>query len=66
MDPPPPPPIQPVTVEQLMWMQAQLMQAMTDHVDNQPVVVPPHVQVRDKRGEFMKGHPPIFNMLLTH
>jgi len=61
VDPPPPPPlIQPVTVEQLMLMQAQLMQTMIDCLDHQPDVVPPPVQVRDKRGEFMKGRRPIF------
>jgi len=39
----PPPPIQLMTVEQLIGMQAQLMQAMMDRLDNQPTVVPPHV-----------------------
>ena len=34
MDPPPPPPQ--VTVEQLMGMQAQLMQEMMQRMDNQP------------------------------
>jgi len=53
----PPPPPQPVTVQQLMLMQAQLMQTMMDRLDHQPAVVPPPVQVRDKRGEFMKGRP---------
>ena len=52
INPPPPPP---VTVEQLMGMQAQLMQAMMQRLDNEPARVPPPVQVRDKRGEFMKG-----------
>ena len=55
---PPPPPL--VTMEQLMGMQAQLMQAMMQRLDNEPARVPPPVQVRDKRGEFMKGHPPVF------
>ena len=36
------------------------MQTMMDRLDHQPAVVPPPVQVRDKRGEFMKGRPPIF------
>ena len=58
MDPPPPPPQ--VTVEQLMGMQAQLMQAMMQRVDNQPVGGPLPIQVRDKHGEFMKGRPPVF------
>ena len=55
MDPPPPPPPPQVIVEQLMGMQAQLMQAMMQRVDNQPAGGPPPVQVRDKRGKFMKG-----------
>ena len=53
-----PPP--PVIVEELMGMQAQLMQTMMQHIQNQPIGGPPPVHVRDKRGEFMKGHPPIF------
>ena len=65
VDPPPPPLIQPMTVEQLMLMQAQLMQTMMDRLDHQPAVVPPPVQVHDKRGEFMKGHPLSLHMLLT-
>ena len=43
-----------------MGMQAQLMQAMLQRLDNEPTRGPPPVQVRDKRGEFMKGHPPVF------
>ena len=38
-----------------MAMQAQLMLTMMQHIQNQPVRGPPPVQVRDKRGEFMKG-----------
>ena len=34
MNPPPPPP---VTMEQLMGMQAQLMQAMMQRLDNEPL-----------------------------
>ena len=49
-----------MTMEQLMAMQAQLMQTMMQHIQNQPVGGPLPVQVRDKRGEFMKGRPPIF------
>jgi hypothetical protein len=56
VDPPPPP----VTIEQLMGMQAQLMQVVMDHLDNQPAGAPPPVQVRDKHGEFMKGSPLVF------
>ena len=58
--PNPPPPLPPMTIEQLMAMQAQLMQTMMQHIQNQPVGGPLPVQVRDKRGEFMKGCPPIF------
>ena len=47
-------------MEQLMGMQAQLMEAMMQHLDNEPARGLPLVQVRDKRGEFMKGHPPVF------
>ena len=43
-----------------MAMQAQLMQTMMQHIQNQPVGGPLPVQVRDKRGEFMKGRPPVF------
>ena len=45
MNPPPPPP---VTMEQLMGMQAQLMQAMMQRLDIEPTRGPPPVQVRDK------------------
>jgi hypothetical protein len=33
---------------------------MMQRMDNEPVRGPPPVHVRDKRGEFMKGHPPVF------
>ena len=51
----PPPP--PVTLEQLMTMQTQLLQQMA--VEPWEWKCTP--QVRDKRGEFLKGHLPIFN-----
>ena len=57
INPPPPPP---VTMEQILGMQAQLMQAMMHRLDNEPARGLPPVQVRDKRGEFMKGHPSVF------
>jgi hypothetical protein len=57
IDPPNPPA---VTMEQLMGMQAQLMQAMMQRMDNEPVGGPPPVHVRDKHGEFMKGRLPVF------
>jgi len=56
----PPPPPSPMTIEQLMGMQANLMQAMMNRVNNEPLAAPPPVQVRDKRGEFLKGRPPVF------
>ena len=40
INPPPPPP---VTMEQLMGMQAQLMQGMMQHLDNEPARGPPPV-----------------------
>jgi hypothetical protein len=49
-----------MSVEQLMGMQGQLMQAMMQRLDYKPVGGPSPVQVRDKRGEFMKGCPPMF------
>ena len=57
-DLPPPPPI---TMEQLMMMQTQLLQQMAQNMQNNGNGngnAPP--QVRDKRGEFLKGHPPVF------
>ena len=56
-DLPPPPPI---TMEQLMMMQTQLLQQMAQNMQNiGHGNAPP--QVRDKRGEFLNGHPPVFN-----
>ena len=43
-----------------MGMQAQLMQAMMQHLDNEHARGPSPVQVRDKCGEFMKGRPLVF------
>ena len=40
INPPPPPP---VTMEQLMGMQAQLMQAIMQRLDNEPARGPPPV-----------------------
>ena len=57
-DLPPPPPI---TMEQLMMMQTQLLQQMAQsmqNIGNGNRNAPP--QIRDKRGEFLKGHPPVF------
>jgi hypothetical protein len=47
-------------IEQLMAMQAQLMQIVMDRIGEQPAGAPPPVQVHDKRGEFLKGRPPVF------
>ena len=51
--PPPPPP----TIEQLLAVQTQLMQALVQNQQNQQVGGAP----RDKRGEFLKGCPPVFS-----
>ena len=63
---------QPMTIEQLMTMQTQLMQGMAhimnhmqqnqnqnqnQHQGGNNAFAPP----RDKRGEFMKGRPPFFS-----
>jgi hypothetical protein len=40
-----------------MMMQTQLLQQMAQNMQNNGNAPP---QVRDKRGEFLKGHPPIF------
>jgi hypothetical protein len=50
-------------MEQLMGMQAQLMQDMMQRLDNEHARGLPPVQVRDKWGEFMKGRPLVFNWL---
>jgi hypothetical protein len=66
----PPPP--PMTIEQMFLMQAQAVQAIgqtlaaMQQVQQQPPPPQPPVQVqmpqvpRDKRAEFMRGHPPVF------
>ena len=51
--PPPPPP----TIEQLLAVQTQLMQALVQNQQNQQVGGAPH----DKHGEFLKGHPLVFS-----
>ena len=55
--PPHPPPPLPLTIEQLLAVQTQLMQALVQNQQNQQVGGAP----RDKRGEFLKGHPPVFS-----
>ena len=49
----PPPP----TIEQLLAVQTQLMQMLVQNQQNQQVGGAP----RDKRGEFLKGCPPVFS-----
>jgi hypothetical protein len=52
----------PVNMEQQMVMQTQLLQHMAQNMQNNNQNgngnAPP--QVRDKRGEFLKGHPPVY------
>jgi hypothetical protein len=48
----------PITVEELMQTQNEMMHASMQHLQHQPP--PPHVHVRDKHGEFMKGRPLVF------
>jgi hypothetical protein len=52
--PPHPPPPPPLNIEQLLAVQTQLMQALVQNEQNQPVGGAP----RDKRGEFLKHRPP--------
>jgi hypothetical protein len=57
-DPPPP---APVSIEQLLMMQTQLMQQMAHTIQNNQNNPPQQFhQVRDRRGEFLKGCPPNF------
>ena len=51
--PPPPPP----TIEQLLVVQTQLMQALVQNQQNHPIGGAPH----DKHGEFLKGCPLVFS-----
>ena len=50
----------PISVEELMHTQNEMMHAFLQHLQHQPTSPPPPVYVRDKRGEFMKGRPPVF------
>ena len=52
-----PPPSNPPSIEQALMMQTQLLQTIAQSVLNNPPQAPPI----DKRGEFMKGNPPIFS-----
>ena len=55
--PPHPPPPPPPTIEQLLVVQTQLMQALVQNQQNQSIGGAPY----DKRGEFLKGHPSVFS-----
>ncbi|CAO2176231.1 unnamed protein product [Urochloa humidicola] len=57
--PPPPPP--PPTMEELVRMQTQLMQTMAAMMQQGQQNQQNQAPVRDKRAEFMKGHPPKFS-----
>ena len=55
--PPHPPPPPPPTIEQLLAVQTQLMQALVQNQQNHPIGGAPC----DKHGEFLKGHPLMFS-----
>ena len=55
--PPHPPPPPPPSIEQLLAVQTQIMQALVQNQQNQQGGGAP----RDKRGELLKGHPPVFS-----
>jgi hypothetical protein len=49
-------------MEELMNTQNQMMQMFMQHLQNNLLAGgPPPVHVRDKHGEFLKGHPPMFS-----
>jgi hypothetical protein len=49
-------------MEELMNTQNQMMQMFMQYMQNNPPAGgPPPVHVRDKRGEFLKGYPPVFS-----
>jgi hypothetical protein len=49
-------------MEELMHTQNQMMQMFMQHMQNNPLAGgPPPAQVRDKRGEFLKGRPLVFS-----
>ena len=51
----------PIAVEELMQTQNEMMHVFMQHLQLQPPPPPPPpIHVRDKRGEFMKGRPPVF------
>ena len=52
----------PISVEELMHTQNEMMYAFVQHLQHQPAAPPPPppVYMMDKRGEFMKGRPSVF------
>jgi len=51
----------PISMEELMHTQNEMMHAFLQHLQHQPAAPPPPpVYVRDKHREFMKGQPPVF------
>ena len=61
-DPPPPPPPA-LNIEQPMTMQTQILPQMAQNMQNNQnnPPPPPPLQPCDKRGEFLKGRPPVFS-----
>jgi len=51
----------PITVEELMQTQNEMMHVFMQHLQQHPPPPPPPppVHERDKNGEFMKGRPPV-------
>ena len=52
-----------MTLAKLMAVQGQLMQTTKQCLQNQPAggAQAPQAHVWDKRGKFLKGHPPMFS-----
>ena len=50
----------PITMEELMQTQNEMMHAFMQHLQQQPPPQPSPVHVSDKHGEFMKERPPVF------
>ena len=46
---------------EVLAMQGQFMQSMMQFFQNQPIGAPAPLPPRDKRREFMQGHPPVFS-----
>jgi len=50
-----------MTAAEVLAMQGQFMQSMMQFFQNQPIGAPAPPPPRDKRREFMQGHPPVFS-----